>query len=55
MRNFWAILKRELKGYFESPVAYVFIVIFLLATSGCTFFLSRFYETRTASLEPFFV
>ena len=55
MKNFWAVMKRELKGYFESPVAYVFIVIFLLATSGCTFFLSRFYETRTASLEPFFV
>lgn len=55
MRNFMAVLKRELRGYFESPVAYVFIVIFLLATSGCTFFISRFYETQTASLDPFFV
>ncbi|GAB4284074.1 MAG: ABC transporter permease [Candidatus Rifleibacteriota bacterium] len=55
MRNFMAILKRELKGYFESPVAYVFIVIFLLATTGCTFFISRFYENRTASLDSFFV
>ncbi len=55
MRNFKAVFKRELKSYFESPVAYVFIVIFLLATAGCTFFISRFYETRTATLEPFFV
>lgn len=55
MRNFYAIFKRELKGYFESPVAYVFIVIFLLATSGCTFFLSRLYESGTATLELFFV
>ncbi|MDN5280560.1 MAG: gliding motility-associated transport system permease protein [Clostridiales bacterium] len=55
MRNFKAILKRELKSYFESPVAYVFIVIFLLATTGCTFFISRFFENRTATLEPFFV
>lgn len=55
MRNFLAVMKRELKGYFESPVAYVFIIIFLLATSGCTFFISRFFETRTATLEPFFI
>lgn len=55
MRNLMAVLKRELKGYFESPVAYVFIVIFLLATAGCTFFISRFFDTRLASLEPFFV
>lgn len=55
MRNLLAIFKRELKGYFGSPVAYVFIVIFLLATAGCTFFLSRFYENRTASLAAFFV
>lgn len=55
MRNFKAVFKRELKSYFESPVAYVYIVIFLLATTGCTFFLSRFFENRVASLEPFFV
>lgn len=55
MRNFKAVFKRELKSYFESPVAYVYIVIFLLATTGCTFFLSRFYENRIASLEQFFV
>lgn len=54
MRNFMAILKRELKSYFASPVAYVFIVIFLLATTGCTFFLSRFFENRIASLDAFF-
>lgn len=55
MRNFSAVFKRELKGYFGSPVAYVFIIIFLLATAGCTFFLSRFFESRIASLQGFFV
>jgi ABC-2 type transport system permease protein len=55
MRNFSAVFKRELKGYFGSPVAYVFIIIFLMATAGCTFFLSRFYESRTASLQGFFI
>ncbi len=55
MRNFKAVFKRELKSYFESPVAYVFIVIFLLATAGCTFFISKFFENRTATLEPFFI
>jgi ABC-2 type transport system permease protein len=55
MRNLKAVLKRELRGYFESPVAYVFIIIFLLATAGCTFFISRFFDARVASLDPFFV
>lgn len=55
MRNFIAIFKRELKSYFESPVAYVFIIIFLLATSGCTFFISRFFDNRVASLSSFFM
>ena len=55
MRNLKAVLKRELRGYFESPVAYVFIIIFLLATAGCTFFISRFFDSRVASLDPFFV
>ena len=54
MRNLKAVLKRELRGYFESPVAYVFIIIFLLATAGCTFFISRFFDARVASLEMFF-
>jgi ABC-2 type transport system permease protein len=54
MENFFPIFKREFLGYFRSPVAYVFIVIFLLASVGCTFFLGRLYESDQASLDPFF-
>lgn len=49
------IIKRELKGYFFSPVAYVFIVIFLIATAGTTFFIGGFLEANQASLESFFL
>ena len=37
LSNTKAIIKRELVGYFESPVAYVFIVIFLLLIGFFTF------------------
>src|SRR5687768_12121704 len=49
------IAKRELSGYFASPVAYVFIVIFLLLTGFFTFFLGGFFERREASLISFFL
>ena len=48
------ILKRELKAYFATPVAYVFIVIFLLMTGVFTFHIGGFYERGQADLEPFF-
>jgi len=54
MNMFMPLFKREFLGYFRSPVAYVFIVIFLLAAVGCAFFLGRFYESNQASLEIFF-
>jgi ABC-2 type transport system permease protein len=57
--NGWAnirtIAKRELVGYFASPVAYVFIVIFLLLTGFFTFMLGGFFERNDASLAAFFV
>lgn len=49
-----ALFKREFLGYFRSPVAYVFTVIFLLSSVGSTFFLGRLYESNQASLAPFF-
>jgi len=49
-----AIAKRELKSYFESPVAYVFLVVFLLLTGFFTFFVSAFYEVGQADLSRFF-
>ncbi|MGI9228440.1 MAG: ABC transporter permease subunit [Gammaproteobacteria bacterium] len=52
--NIKTILKRELYGYFATPVAYVFIVIFLLLNGIFTFNLGAFYERGQADLEPFF-
>ena len=48
------IIKRELLSYFRSPVAYVFIIIFLVSTAGATFYLGNFYQSNEASLELFF-
>jgi len=49
-----AIIRRELKAYFATPVAYVFIVIFLFLTGIFAFYLGGFYERNQADLEPFF-
>lgn len=56
--NAWAniktIMKRELGGYFTSPIAYVFLVIFLLLTGFFTFTVGNFFERGEASLVSFF-
>jgi len=52
--NIIAIMKRELGGYFTSPVAYVFLVIFLLLTGFFTFTVGNFFERGEASLVSFF-
>lgn len=54
MGHIWTIIKRELTGYFASPVAYVFIVIFLLLNGFFTFMLGGFFERGEASLVSFF-
>ncbi|MDA0821164.1 MAG: ABC transporter permease subunit [Proteobacteria bacterium] len=54
MNRTMTILKRELRAYFATPVAYVFIVIFLLMTGVFTFYLGGLYERNQADLEPFF-
>jgi ABC-2 type transport system permease protein len=48
------IFRRELASYFATPVAYVFIVIFLLLAGWFTFYLGNFYERGQADLLPFF-
>jgi ABC-2 type transport system permease protein len=53
--NIKAIAKRELVAYFDSPVAYVFIVIFLLLTGFFTFMLGGFFEQGQATLHSFFM
>jgi ABC-2 type transport system permease protein len=54
MSAVWTIAKRELGGYFTSPVAYVFLVIFLLLTGFFTFTAGAFFERGEASLAAFF-
>jgi ABC-2 type transport system permease protein len=49
-----AVFARELSGYFATPLAYVFLVIFLFAMGAFTFYLGGFYESEQASLEIFF-
>jgi len=52
--NIKAIVKRELGGYFTSPIAYVFLVIYLLLTGFFTFTVGSFFERGEASLVSFF-
>ena len=55
MKSIWTITKRELAGYFNSPVAYVFLVIFLLMTAAFTFLIGQFMDRGQATLQPFFM
>lgn len=50
----WPVFRRELAGYFATPVAYVFIVVFLALTGVLTFQLGNFFERGQADLIPFF-
>jgi ABC-2 type transport system permease protein len=54
MRNVGIIMRRELGSYFATPLAYVFIFIFLLLASSFTFYLGGLYERGQADLNPFF-
>jgi ABC-2 type transport system permease protein len=48
------IFKRELASYFATPLAYVFIVIFLVLSGVFTFYLGGFFESGQANLSAFF-
>ena len=51
----WSIIKRELLAYFSTPLAYVFIIIFVALSGAITFFLGSFFERGQADLTPFFL
>ncbi|WP_425407462.1 ABC transporter permease subunit [Hwanghaeella sp.] len=53
MRNIAIILKREMASYFATPLAYIFIVIFLLMAGAFTFYLGAFFERDQADLDAF--
>ena len=50
----YIILDRELKGYFRTPLASIFLLVFLSLSSGMAFFLGRFFERDQADLTAFF-
>ena len=54
-RHIATIAKREVTGYFASPVAYVFIVIFLLLTGFFTFMVGGFFGLLTFAVVLFFL
>jgi gliding motility-associated transport system permease protein len=54
MRNVGIILRRELASYFATPLAYVFILIFLVLANAFTFYLGNFFERGQADLQWFF-
>jgi ABC-2 type transport system permease protein len=49
-----AVARRELRSYFVTPMAYVFLVIFLVLSGILTFYSGDFYERGQADLQPFF-
>src|SRR4051812_36559434 len=49
------VFRRELASYFATPVAYVFIIIFLVLAGILTFFAGDFFERGQADLQSFFV
>jgi ABC-2 type transport system permease protein len=55
MHRVVTVFKREFEAYFATPLAYVFIVIFLALAGAFPFFLGNFFERGQADLEPFFV
>jgi ABC-2 type transport system permease protein len=54
MRTTFVIFRREFASYFATPLAYVFIVIFLAMAGAFAFFLGNFFDRGQADLQPFF-
>ena len=54
MSQLTVVGKRELGSYFATPLAYVFILIFLVLSGVFTFYIGGFYESGQADLAPFF-
>ncbi|MDH5737453.1 MAG: ABC transporter permease subunit [Gammaproteobacteria bacterium] len=48
------ILRRELQSYFATPLAYVFVLIFLVLSGAVTFYIGNFFQREQADLTPFF-
>ena len=55
MNSFLAVFKREFKSYFTTPIAYVFLIVFLAASGHMAFVKRGFFDARQADLYAFFV
>lgn len=55
MSNVIAIFRRELAGYFATPIAYVFLIIFAMLSGLFAFYVGNLYERGVADLQPFFI
>ena len=54
IRKTWAITKREFGAYFSTPLATVFLIIFVALTGAFAFYVGGFFERGQADLAPFF-
>ena len=54
MANIWVVFKRELRGYFITPIAYVFMAIFVFLSGIFAFYIGGFFGRGQADLQPFF-
>jgi ABC-2 type transport system permease protein len=54
MANVWTLFKRELSAYFSTPIAYVFLVIFVVLSGVFTFYVGSYFERGQADLRSFF-
>ena len=54
MKNTIVVMKRELNGYFATPVAYVFLAIYLILSGVFTWYMGSYYERDQADLQSFF-
>ncbi len=55
MANVYRIFRKEVAGYFNSPSAYIFLVIFLIMGPALFFFLGQFFRNKLATMGDFFV
>lgn len=54
LRNILSVMKKELRSYFNTPIAYIFILFLLLATSVSLFYFQQFLGANTASFRSYF-
>ena len=54
LRNVSSIFRREFAAYFTTPVAYVFLIVFLALAGALTFYIGNFFDRNQADLEAFF-